>query len=74
MSRNAILEDLHAVRLKILADCEGDTATYLREAHERLAVSGRPISHRPQRPIRQPEPVIPPDTATEAVAAALLDQ
>ena len=67
MSRNAILEDLHAVRRKILADCKGDTATYLREAHERLAVSGRPISHRPQRLIR-------PDTATEAVAVAPLDQ
>ena len=74
MSRNAILEDLHAVRRKILADCKGDTATYLREAHERLAVSGRPISHRPQRLIRPPEPVIPPDTATDAVAAAPLDQ
>lgn len=74
MSRNAILEDLHAVRRKILAECKGDTATYLREAHERLVASGRPISHRPQRLIRQPEPVIPPDTSTEAAVAAPLDQ
>ena len=74
MSRNAILEDLHAVRRKILVDCKGDTATYLREAQQRLAASGRPISNRPQRLIRPPEPVIPPDTAAEAVAAAPLDQ
>lgn len=52
MTRNAILDELHAVRRKILADYEGDTAAYLRDAQTRLEASGRPIAHRQQRTIR----------------------
>lgn len=52
MTRNAILDELHAVRRKILADYEGDTGAYLRDAQARLEASGRPIAQRPQRTIR----------------------
>lgn len=52
MTRNAILDDLHAARRKILADYNGDMAAYLREAQARLEASGRPIARREQRTIR----------------------
>jgi hypothetical protein len=52
MTRNAILDDLHAARRKILADYNGDTAAYLRDAQARLEASGRPVVDRKQRTIR----------------------
>ena len=52
MTRNAILDELHAARRKILAQYNGDTAAYLRDAQARLEASGRPIAHRKQRTIR----------------------
>jgi len=52
MTRNAILDELHAARRKLLADYHGDTAAYLRDAQARLEASGRPIAHRKQRTIR----------------------
>jgi len=52
MTRNVILDELHAARRKILADYNGDTAAYLRDAQARLEASGRPIAHRSQRTIR----------------------
>jgi hypothetical protein len=52
MTRNAILDELRAARRKILADCNGDTAAYLRDAQARLEASGRPIARRKQRTIR----------------------
>lgn len=56
MTPNAILEELHAARRKILADYGGDTAAYLRDAQARLEASGRPIAERPQRTIRRAAP------------------
>lgn len=52
MTRNAILDELHAARRTLLANYNGDTAAYLRDAQARLEASGRPISHRKQRTIR----------------------
>ncbi len=52
MTRNAILDELHAARRQILAKYNGDTAAYLRDAQARLEASGRPIAHREQRIIR----------------------
>ena len=52
MTRNAILDELHVARRKILAQYNGDTAAYLRDAQARLEASGRPIAHRKQRTIR----------------------
>ena len=52
MTRNPILDELHAARRKILADYNGDTAAYLRDAQARLEASGRPISNRKQLQIR----------------------
>ena len=49
MTRNAILDELHAARRKLLADYNGDTAAYLRDAQARLEASGRTIAHRKQR-------------------------
>jgi hypothetical protein len=52
MTRNSILDELHAARRKILAQYNGDAAAYLRDAQARLEASGRPIAHRKQRTIR----------------------
>jgi len=52
MTHNPILEELHATRRKILADYNGDTAAYLRDAQSRLEASGRPIWRGEQRTIR----------------------
>ena len=52
MIRNTILDELHAARRQILANCNGDTAAYLRDAQARLEASGRPIAHRKQRTLR----------------------
>jgi len=53
MTRNTILDELHAARRQLLADYEGDTAAYLRDAQARLQASGRPIAQRKQRSIRR---------------------
>ena len=53
MTRNAILEELHAARRQLLADYNGDTAAYLRDAQARLEASGRPIAHLKQRTVRR---------------------
>jgi hypothetical protein len=52
MTRNPILDELHAARRKILADYDGNTAAYLRDAQKRLEASGRPIASCKQRTIR----------------------
>ena len=52
MTRNAILDELHAARRKLLAEYGGDTAAYLRDAQARLESSGRPIAKLKQRTIR----------------------
>lgn len=52
MTRNEILDELHAARRKILKDYNGDTAAYLRDAQARLEASGRPIWQGKQRSIR----------------------
>lgn len=52
MAQNAILDELHAARRKILAEYDGDTTAYLRDAQLRLEASGRPIWQGKQRTIR----------------------
>ena len=52
MKHNLILDELHAVRRKILVKYDGDMAAYLKDAQARLEASGRPIAQRKQRTIR----------------------
>lgn len=52
MTRNSILDELHATRRKLLDEYNGDTAAYLRDAQARLEASGRPIWRGKQRTIR----------------------
>jgi hypothetical protein len=47
--QNPVLEELHAARRKLLADWNGDTEAYLRDAQARLEKSGRPIWQGKQR-------------------------
>jgi hypothetical protein len=47
--QNPVWEELHAARRKILADWNGDTDAYLRDAQTRLEQSGRPIWQGKQR-------------------------
>jgi len=65
MPRNAILDELHAARRKILADYNGDIAAYLRDAQARLEASGRPIAQRKQRTIRCTAAAKPGEVAVE---------
>ncbi len=65
MTCNAILEELHAARQQLLADYNGDTAAYLRDAQARLEASGRPIAHRKQRTIRRINAAKPGKLAAE---------
>lgn len=53
MAHNAIIEELHEIRRELLAQYNGDTAAYLRDAQARLEISGHPIDHRKQRAIRR---------------------
>ena len=47
--KNPVLEELHAARRKLLADWNGNTEAYLRDAQARLEKSGRPIWQGKQR-------------------------
>jgi hypothetical protein len=53
MTRNHILDEIHEARRKILAECKGDLAAYLRDAQTRLEASGRPIAQIKQKRIRR---------------------
>ena len=44
MTQNPILDELHAARQQLLAQYNGDTEAYLRDAQARLDASGRPIA------------------------------
>jgi hypothetical protein len=43
MKSNPILDELHAVREKLLADAGGDLHRYIQEANQRASESGRKI-------------------------------
>lgn len=43
MKSNPILDELHAVREKLLADAGGDLHRYIQEANQRASESGREI-------------------------------
>ncbi len=49
MPRNPILEEIHAARDKLLADCHVDVHAYVEEAQRRALASGRPIATPKQR-------------------------
>lgn len=66
MARNEILDELHDARRKILADCNGDTAAYLRDAQARLEASGRPIARRKQRTMRSIEAAVDANSDSES--------
>ncbi|REJ90119.1 MAG: hypothetical protein DWQ34_18220 [Planctomycetota bacterium] len=74
MTRNAILDELHAARRKLLADYGGDTVAYLRDAQVRLEASGRPIAHRKQRTIQRTTAAMPGESASENQSSAPADQ
>ncbi len=69
MTRNAILEELHAARRQLLAKYAGDTAAYLRDAQARLKASGRPIAHRKQRTLRCTGAAKPGDLPVENLSS-----
>ena len=53
MTHNPILDELHEVRRRILAEYGDDLSAYLHDAQARLEASGRPIWQRKQRRIRR---------------------
>ena len=74
MTRNQILDELHATRRKILAEYNGDTAAYLRDAQQRLDASGRSIWQGEQRTIRCTEAAKSGDSAVEDPTSPLGDR
>ena len=48
-TRNPILEELYAIRKKLLADAGGDVRKYLEGVRERERQSGRLVQPQPQR-------------------------
>ena len=48
MTHNPILEELYAIREKLLADAGGDVQKYLAGVREREAASGRLLKSTPQ--------------------------
>jgi len=55
MTPNPILEELYAIRDKLLADAGGDVQKYLAGVREREAASGRLLKSTPQRANRRTE-------------------
>ncbi len=59
MSKNPILEEIHAAREKLLADHHGDVHAYIHDARKRALASQRPIAapeRRSTRPVKKPRP------------------
>ena len=67
--QNQVLEELHAARRKILADWNGDTKAYLRDAQTRLEQSNRPIWQGKQRTMPCTETADPPHPDGDSAAA-----
>lgn len=44
MSKNLILDEIHAAREKLLADHDGNVHAYVEDARRRALASGRPIA------------------------------
>ena len=70
MTRNAILDELHAARQELLAEYDGDTAAYLRDAKARLEASGRSIAKVKQKTIRCTEAAKSSDSTPEAAKSS----
>lgn len=68
--QNPVLEELHAARGKILADWNGDTLAYLRDAQSRLEKSGRTIWQGKQRSLNCPGSDLFPKSDVEPVPSA----
>jgi hypothetical protein len=49
MTSNPILDEIHATRVKLLAEHGGDLHAYVEAARKRALESGRPISQPKQR-------------------------
>lgn len=67
--QNPVLEELHAARRKILADWNGATDAYLRDAQKRLEQSSRPIWQGKQRSMHCTEVADRPHTDGGSTAA-----
>lgn len=52
MARNPILDEIHAARDKLLADCNWDLHAYILGARERAIASGHPIAAPKERAIK----------------------
>jgi hypothetical protein len=74
MARNAILDELHAIRRQILEDYKGDTAAYLRDAQARLEASGRPIAKIEQRRIHRTNAAVSQELAVESQSSPPSDR
>ncbi|WP_425618372.1 hypothetical protein NA78x_002077 [Anatilimnocola sp. NA78] len=67
MSTNPILDELHAVRAKLLSEAGDDLHRIVAEAREQTLASGRPIAE----PTRGPERPTSPPLATDFGAEQL---
>jgi hypothetical protein len=56
-SRNPILDELYAIRERLLADAGGDLQEFLAGVREREAASGRLLREREER-VPEPDPIL----------------
>jgi hypothetical protein len=74
MTSNPILEELYAIREKLLADAGGDVQEYLAGVRERELASGRLLKPTPQRINRSHDATKPVVLAGENASSPPSDQ
>jgi hypothetical protein len=70
MTTNPVLDELHEARRKILADWNGNTGAYLKDAQIRLEQSGRTVWRGKQRTKGCAEADAPPKSDGSSVSSA----
>jgi hypothetical protein len=69
MTHNPILEELYAIRERLLADAGGDLQRFLAGVRDREAASGRLLGQRGER-VSEPEPTLTSECSGPAPRAA----
>ncbi|MBL8872237.1 MAG: hypothetical protein JNK90_20860 [Planctomycetaceae bacterium] len=70
MTSNPILDEIHAIREKLLAEHAGDLHAYVESARKRALESGRPIYQPKQRTKDRTEPDGQPRAGEGSVSSA----
>ena len=61
-----VVAEIHAVRAKMLAECDGDIKQLMRRVHEQQRASGRTIRLAPNSPSPTPHPTATQESCSKA--------